>query len=58
MNILKLSWLWRAISQNRYDGKWMGYGEKDKRRTGYADPGDRWRRESEAKLLANGWFFK
>jgi hypothetical protein len=33
-------------------------GKKDERRTGYADPGRRWRGEPEAKTLANGRLFK
>jgi hypothetical protein len=28
LNILKLFWLRRAMSQNRYDGEWMGYERK------------------------------
>jgi hypothetical protein len=55
---LSFSWGWRAISRNRYDWEWVGWDEKDKRRTSYADPGRRWRVEAEAKPSANGRLFK
>jgi hypothetical protein len=55
VNFFKLFLAVRAISQNRYDREWMGLGEKDKRRTGYADLGGRCRGGgAEAKPLASG----
>ncbi len=55
---LSFSWLWRVVSRNRYDWEWVGWGEKEERRTGYADVGRRWRGEAEAKTSANGRLFK
>jgi hypothetical protein len=36
----------------------MGHGENEKRQIVYANPGDRWRRDTEAKSMANRRLFK
>jgi hypothetical protein len=54
---LSFSWVWRAISRNRFAREWTGWGKKDKRQTGYADPGGRWRRGPKAKSSGNGRLF-
>jgi hypothetical protein len=42
----------------KLDGEWMGSGEKDKRRIGYGESGERWVERAEAEVFAKRERFK
>ncbi len=50
--------MWRAISRNRYNWELRGSGEKDKRRSGYGESGERRAERAEAKVFAKGQRYK